>query len=218
MSPNHKRFQQRLPFGAAAPSRCSSLLNNKQIKPQEIFRVNRPRQITEAPTQSDSAAIRILRSKRIWPYFERFWALKPKVVGTFFVSLGYDTWRLTWRHWDIKVSLQRREALGMQRVRVVRVKRRAALKVPKHEGSGSSVSPQLGKNRNAPCVNLRGLWLQKLLCFPHTWSEKKGVFHPKSEWNKEKWIFWLLDKCQHIQPHVVIKRPRLTATAVVRDM
>lgn len=46
-------------------------------------------------------------------------------------------------------------------MKVVSVKRRAELKVDvsKHEGSGSSVSPQLGRHRNALCVNLRGLLL-----------------------------------------------------------
>lgn len=142
-------FQQRLPFSVATPSRCSSVLKNKQTKPQEIFRVNRPRQITEPQTRRDSAAMRILTCKIIWPYFERFWALRLKVLGTCFVSLGYSTLgynrETNLKTFRYKVSLRCRKALGMQWVKVVGVKIRAGLKVdvPKYEGSGSSVSPSL---------------------------------------------------------------------------
>lgn len=43
MCPNQKCFQQRLPFNVATRSRCSSILKNKQTKPQEIFRVHWPK-------------------------------------------------------------------------------------------------------------------------------------------------------------------------------
>lgn len=52
-------------------------------------------------------------------------------------------------------------------MKVVGVKIRAELKVdvPKYEGSGSFVSPSLGRHRNTPCIDLKRLWLQKFLYF-----------------------------------------------------
>lgn len=87
-------------------------------------------------------------------------------------------------------------------MKVVGVKRRAELKVevPKHQGSGSSVSPQLGRHRNAPCINLRGFWLQKLLYFTQLvkkWSENKGVVHPKSELQRRVDILTLRQVSAH---------------------
>lgn len=47
----------------------------------------------------------------------------------------------------------------------VRIQTELKVDVSKHEGSGSSVSLEIGRCKNAPCVGLRGLWLRKVFYF-----------------------------------------------------